>query len=157
MEFNATFLVTIITFVIFVLLMNKILYAPILSIMEERKNFVDCNYKNAEDNDYRTQGLAEEKDEMLSQAKEEARGKYNQTLDEFKAQRDNEIENAHNVANNEILASNADLENLSNEVKNSLKGSMANLANDIVEKVIGYRSEVQNFDEEVVNKVLWEK
>ena len=31
--------------------MNKILYAPILNIMEERKNFIDDNYKTVEKND----------------------------------------------------------------------------------------------------------
>ena len=51
MEFNATFLATIISFVLFVILMNKILYAPILSIMEERKAFIDGNYKSAKEND----------------------------------------------------------------------------------------------------------
>jgi F0F1-type ATP synthase membrane subunit b/b' len=50
MEFNGTFFVTIITFIVFVFLMNKILYAPILNIMEERKNFVDGNYKTALEN-----------------------------------------------------------------------------------------------------------
>ena len=46
MEFNATFLATIISFIVFVFLMNKILYAPILNIMEERKNFINDNQTN---------------------------------------------------------------------------------------------------------------
>ena len=53
MEFNATFLATIISFIIFVLLMNKILYAPILNIMEERRKFIDANYKAAEEKAYK--------------------------------------------------------------------------------------------------------
>ena len=51
MEFNATFLATIVTFIVFVLLMNKVLYAPVLGIMEERKAFIDGNYKAATDNE----------------------------------------------------------------------------------------------------------
>ncbi len=157
MEFNATFLATIITFVVFVILMNKVLYAPILSIMEERKAFIDNNYKEAEDNEARFAGLVEEKEEKLMQAKEDARDKYNRTLGEFKTQRTDKITSAQDFAKNELEQSKLELENVSNEVKNSLKGSMTDLANDIVEKVIGYRSEVQGFDEDVVNKVLWEK
>ena len=66
MEFNATFLVTIITFIVFVFLMNKILYAPILGIMEERKRVVDGNYKLASENDNKFEELALEKEEKLT-------------------------------------------------------------------------------------------
>ena len=157
MEFNGTFLATIITFIVFVILMNKVLYVPILSIMEERKSIIDENYKSAQENDAKSAELTAGKEEKLSQAKDEAKGKYNETVDEFKAQRDETVANAHNSAKEELERSGIELENVSNEVKNSLKGSMADLANDIVEKVIGYRSDVQGFNEEVVNKVLWEK
>ena len=37
MEFNATFIVSAISFIIFVVLMNIILYAPLQKVVEERK------------------------------------------------------------------------------------------------------------------------
>lgn len=157
MEFNGTFLATIITFIMFVILMNQILYAPILGIMEKRRTIIDENYKSAQDNDAKSAELVAEKEEKLFQAKDEAKGKYNETVDKFKAQRDETVTNAQVSAKEELERSGIELENVSNDVKNSLKGSMTDLANDIVEKVIGYRSDVQGFDEEVVNKVLWEK
>ena len=55
MEFNGTFLATIITFIVFVFLMNKILYAPVLNIMEERRRVIDGNYQTASDNDTKTE------------------------------------------------------------------------------------------------------
>ena len=136
MEFNATFLATIITFIVFVMLMNKILYAPILSIMEERRAFIDGNYREAEDNDIRAQGLAEEKEEKLQEAKDEAKEKYTEIVDDFKSQRSDIVADAQNSAKEELERSKIELENVSNEVKNNLKGSMTDLANDIVEKVI---------------------
>lgn len=157
MEFNATFLATIISFILFVFLMNKILYAPILSIMEERRSFIDGNYKSAEENDTKTSELGAQKEEKLLEARDEARDKYNKTLDEYKSQRVDIVSGAQESAKEALERSGVELENVSNEVKNSLKGSMTDLANDIVEKVIGYRSDVQGFDDEVVNKVLWEK
>ena len=157
MEFNATFLATIISFIVFVILMNKILYAPILNIMEERKNFVDKNYRSAGENDKKSAELISEKEEKLLSAKEEARSKYNVSLEEYKQQRTESVSDAKQSAEAELENSRIELQNVSNEVKQGLKSSMANLASDIVEKVIGYRSEVQGFDEEVVNKVLWEK
>lgn len=157
MEFNGTFLATIITFIVFVILMNKILYVPILAVMAERKAFVDGNYQAAEENDKKTSELNAEKESKLLEAKEEAKTKYNELLGEYKDQRSEVVTNAQGSASEELVRSEAELENVSNEVKNALKGSMTDLANDIVEKVIGYRSEVQGFDDDVVNKVLWEK
>lgn len=157
MEFNATFLATIITFIVFVILMNKILYIPVLGIMEKRKSFIDENYKLAENNNAKSEKLAKEKSERLLEAKEDARDKYNETTESYKKQRAEIIDKAKISADDDVMNSTIELQNVSNEVKNSLKGCMKDLANDIVEKVIGYRSEVQSFDDEVVTRVLWEK
>ena len=155
MEFNGTFLATIITFIAFVFLMNKVLYAPILSIMEERRNVINGNYKEAEDNKVRSDGLVEERDAKLAEAKDEAKGKYNEVVDGFKEQRAEIVSKAQETATDELGRSEQELESLSNEVKEGLKCQMNDLANDIVEKVLGYRSEVVGFDDEAVNKILY--
>ena len=157
MEFNATFLATIISFIVFVFLMNKILYAPVLNIMSERKAFINGNYKAAEDNNAKSDALIQEKEEKLADAKEDARNKYNETLSDFKSQKVEIVADAQNSAKDKLEQSKVDLENLSNDVKQGLKSSMTDLANDIVEKVIGYRSEVEGFNDEAVNSILWEK
>lgn len=155
MEFNGTFLVTIISFLVFVFLMNKILYAPVLNIMEERKNFVDGNYDAAHQNEAKSEELTNQKEEKLTEAKNEARGKYVETLDGYKNQKSEMVSEAQNSAKDEIEQAKSDLRQLSDDVKNGLKGSMNNLANDIVEKTIGYRSQADGFDDNKVNEVLW--
>ena len=155
MEFNATFLATIVSFIVFVLLMNKILYAPILNIMEQRKSFIDANYTDAKNNEAKIEKLVQKKEEKLLEAKNEAKEIFNESVDEFKAQKDKIIEEAQITAQEEIEQSKIDLENVSNETKEALKGSMTDLANDIVEKVIGYRSEVQGFDGRTVDEILY--
>ena len=155
MEFNGTFLATIISFIVFVLLMNKILYAPILNIMEQRKSFIDGNYNDVKKNEAKIEKLVQKKEEKLLEAKNEAKEIFNESVDEFKAQKDKIIEEAQITAQEEIEQSKIDLENVSNETKEALKGSMTDLANDIVEKVIGYRSEVQGFDGRTVDEILY--
>ena len=155
MEFNGTFFATIITFIVFVFVMNKVLYRPVLDIMEQRQKFIDSNYKDARENDSKANELSEEKENKLDDAKDEARGKYIETVDEFKNQKADIIADAQNAANEELEKSRENLKNLSDEVKEGLKGSMNDLANDIVEKVIGYRTEAQGFDNDKVNEVLW--
>lgn len=155
MEFNATFLVTIITFIVFVFVMNKVLYAPILGIMEQRKTFIDSNYDEAKSNNEKSASLTEEREEKLDEAKDDARAKYLESVDEYKSKRADEINSAQNEVREELEQSREELKHISDSVKDELKGRMTNLASDIVEKVIGYRSEVQDFDNEVVSSVLW--
>ena len=155
MEFNGTFLATIVTFIVFVLVMNKILYAPILGIMEERRNFIDSNYKDAQDNDKKSEELNAEREDKLNSAKDDARSKYIETVDEYKSKRVKELADANSSAVEKVEQAENELNHVSDEVKDALKGSMTNLASDIVEKIIGYRSEVQGFDNEKVSSVLW--
>ena len=155
MEFNATFLATIISFILFVILMNKILYVPILNIIEERKAYIDDNYKAVEKNDVKIKKIIAKKEEKLLDAKEEAREAYTETVDEFKARKEEIIVEAKIAASEDLKTSKIELENISNEVKEGLKHSMTDLANDIVEKVIGYRSEVQGFDNQTVDEILY--
>ena len=155
MEFNATFLATIISFIIFVFLMNKILYAPILNIIEKRKNFIDENYRNAAQNKDEANALIEKIENKRNVAKDDARIQYSETIDEFKNQKKQVILEAQKAANEELSASNLELNSISNETKENLKGSMVELANDIVEKIIGYKPEVQGFDNEKIDEILY--
>ena len=155
MEFNGTFLVAIITFIVFVFIMNKILYAPILGIMEQRENFINSNYKDADENKVKANVLNVERAEKLNGAKDDARERYLERVGEFKTQKEGIISDAQKEAGEELEKSRENLKNVSDEVKQNLKGSMNELANDIVEKVIGYRTEIEGFEDSVVDKVLW--
>ena len=155
MEFNATFLVTIISFIVFVYLMNKILYSPIQKIVTEREDFVNSNLKDAETNNDKAKALSEDRDNKISNARNDARLVYIDSLNGYKQQKDDYIHNTQEDVNNELNSAYQGLENLSNETKEGLKGKMTDLANDIVEKMLGYRSEVPYFDNDKVNKILY--
>ena len=155
MEFNATFFATIISFLVFVYLMNKILYEPVRKIVTERENFIEGNYSDAEKNQQEAEELSNEKEEKLVEAKEDARIKYNEIVSGFKDKKNDILNNAQKEASNNLEQAYNELEGDANSAKESLKNSIKDLANDIVEKVIGYRSEVQNFDDEAVNNILY--
>lgn len=82
MEFNATFLILIISFIIFVLLMNKILYKPLENIVQERENFIKDNYSNAQKADSKSDSLLKQKAEILAEAKLNAKSSMNKALEE---------------------------------------------------------------------------
>lgn len=155
MEFNATFLVTIISFIVFVYLMNKILYLPIQKVVTEREDFVDSNLSAAESNNIKAKELSDNREQKILTARNDARNVYIKSLNGYKKQKDEFIHNAQEEVKNELNQAFEGLEKLSNETKEGLKGKMTDLANDIVEKMLGYRSEVPYFDNEKVDRILY--
>ncbi len=155
MEFNGTFLVTIISFLVFVFLMNKILYEPINKIVAQRQSFVDDNLRSADENRKKADEISTQKDEKIKAAGSEAKNLYSKAVDGFKTQKDDIVNSARIEAGEELSREYDNLKNLSNEAKNALKGRMNELANDISEKILGYRSEVEGFDDEAVNRILY--
>ena len=156
MEFNATFLVTIVSFIVFVFLMNKILYEPMLRIVSERKAFVDGNLAEAENNHKKAEEISAKKEERLQGARVDAKNKYSESVNGYKSQKDDIVKQAQEKAGEEFNQAYQNLVNVSNDTKEGLKGRMTELANDIVEKVIGYRSEVQGFNNDEVNRILYQ-
>ena len=78
MEINATILISAISFLVFIFIMNKILYQPVLDIMEKRKNYIEANKTDAQNHKQKAEGLIaaaksdalkEEKTKVLNDAK----------------------------------------------------------------------------------------
>ena len=73
MEFNATFLISAISFILFTLIMNKIFYKPLEKIMDERENFINDNLNDAKNSKDKAEFLLKDKDEKLAKSLIEAR------------------------------------------------------------------------------------
>lgn len=73
MEFNATILVSTISFILFTLIMNKILYAPMSEIVEKRKAYLDQNASNTEQNNNEAQTMIEDKERQINEAKSKSK------------------------------------------------------------------------------------
>ena len=111
MEFNGTFLASIVSFIVFVFLMNKVLYAPMGKIVKERQSFIDSNLQSADANHKRADELSLERDNKLSGAKNEAREKYVESVNGFKNEKTQLVEKAQDETNGELAQ---DYENLNN-------------------------------------------
>lgn len=72
-EFNATLLVAMISFVLFMFIMNAIFYRPILSIIRRREEFVAKNYQAAKEMANKADELNNEYQTKLSDAKAKSR------------------------------------------------------------------------------------
>lgn len=46
-EFNATFIIAILSFTVFIMIMNAIFYNPILGMIRKRDNYISSNYEDS--------------------------------------------------------------------------------------------------------------
>ena len=155
MEFNGTFFVTIISFLVFVFVMNKVLYEPIGKFVAKRKEFIDGNLSLAKTNRDKAGEISEEKERKLRDARNDAKSRYANSVNEYKSKKNDIVDVARKEADEELRQGYENLESVSNEAKNGLKMYMNDLANDIAEKVIGYRLNTQGFDNEAVDNILY--
>ena len=72
MEFNATFLICAISFIVFVFIMNQILYKPVAKIVTERENYISNNEQCANSDTCKANELIKDKDEKIQVANKEA-------------------------------------------------------------------------------------
>ncbi len=68
-EFNATFIVSIVSFVVFIFIMNLIFYKPVLSIIRKREEYIIDNNNEAKDLTRRTNEALQEIESAVSQEK----------------------------------------------------------------------------------------
>ena len=102
MEFNATFLISAISFILFTLLMNKIFYKPLGKIMNERENFINDNLNDAKISNDKAEFLLKDKDEKLAKSLIEARTIISKELDATNKQSAQITAQAKQKAKNEV-------------------------------------------------------
>jgi len=88
LEFNATLSVCIISFVIFLLMINAILYEPLSQVVQHRMRYINSNYKDAEAAKENLKKIVDWREERLQKSKEVAREVYSKLIKEFKLKKD---------------------------------------------------------------------
>ena len=156
MEFNATFLVSFVSFIVFVVLMNQILYRPLDKIVRERKQFVDGNYNDANTANQKASALIKDRADRISKAGSDARKTMVEITDTAKNEKAQVCAEAKNVANEEVKAKKEELANTSRQVSEELKGHVVSIAETISSKILGENVNISNADSEAINKIMQE-
>ena len=157
MEFNATFIVAFISFALFTIIMNKILYAPISEIILKRKQFVDANFEEANKNLEKKDIILQEKTDMLNKAVDEAKSIVSDRILQVNTQKDKMTFDAKKEAQKNIDAYNLYYKNATKEAKEFLNVEIVNLAQAISDKFLNsdekiYVDNVENLTEGVIQK-----
>lgn len=137
MEFDATFLIAVISFLVFVFLMNKIFYAPILRIMQDRQAIVEQNFQNAHDTKKAVEAQVAHRNNELDKSREEARNLIAEHSQKFKAERNIRIAQYKEQLYSDVVNQREDMRNSAIEAKEVLKDNVVNIAKDISQLILG--------------------
>ena len=103
MEFNATFLIAGISFIIFTFLMNLILYKPLENIVKEREELINGNYDNANSSKEKAKSLLDIVAQKLAKSKNEAKSVLQSHKQQAEAEVSKILTDAKN-SNNDFIA-----------------------------------------------------
>ena len=135
MEFNATFLVSAVSFILFTLIMNKILYQPVSEIIAKRQKYIDDNYAVSKENFDKASAIREEKDKKIFDSKAAAKNAI-MTEVELAKQRKSLVESEKR---SEIMSRISDekksLISEKERVANELKLRVDDISNSIIAKL----------------------
>lgn len=154
MEFNGTFLIATISFIIFTLLMNKILYKPINDIIEKRDRLFDDNKTKISNHIANEKECIKQHDEKLQKANQNANEIILDGKDKLKTQKNEEIKNKKNEIADKLIGAKIDLENQKNEIYKNVREDVKFLSNYIAAKILGENIDNISFDENKIDEVM---
>ena len=134
-EFNATFLVAMLSFVVFIMIMNAIFYRPILSIMRKRDEYINSNYDEAKELSEQAEKLDIKKAETIQQTQNECRTEIKNVVENAQGLASKNVQDARTEVKNEIQLKKDSLVREGEALEGVLKSSVVtDLASSITSK-----------------------
>lgn len=102
MEFNATFLVSAISFILFTIIMNKIFYKPLESVMNEREKFINDNIYDAKLSSDKADVITKDREEKLNKSHVDAKSLVSRKINDANENSRNLTEQAKQKSKEDI-------------------------------------------------------
>ena len=154
MEFNATFLVSAISFIVFTFVMNKIFYNPLGRVISERQKFLDETRNDALFSNNKAEAIIKDRDDKLSKSVADAKRLVADKVNEANENSRTLTGKAKQKSMEEITSAKLSLHDEANQSKEELKNKVKDLAEVISSKVLGIDVKIDNTDNEIVNRIL---
>lgn len=154
MEFNATFLVSAISFIMFTIIMNIIFYKPIEKIMDERQKYINDAKNDAFNSNSKADTIMKDRESRLNQSISDSKKLVAEKVN--KANENSKVltGQAKQKSQEEIASAKSNLQNEANLATDELKMKVKDLAEVISSKVMGFDTKIENPDNELVNRIL---
>lgn len=157
MEFNATFIVSALSFIVFSVIMNAIFYKPLQKIVLERKKFIDDHHEEAALTRARSKAVIIDRDEKLDNTKHHSKKIIAEKTTEAKTQKSVIAQEAQQKAFSTINEAKNELYKSSNDAKAVLANKVVDLAQNISSKVLNEDIPIADIDKSLIEKAMEDK
>jgi len=134
---NATLLIQLANFLLLMFLLNRILFRPMLRVLAERQARTQGRRKKASQLEADAQGVWEDYQKRLHEAKADADRIRTQLIRQGEAQRDKALETAAVEADKAVAQVRARVRAEADDARKSLKAEADRLAASVAERILG--------------------
>ena len=135
-EFNATLIVAMISFVVFMFIMNAIFYRPILDIIKKRDDYINSNYEDSKEFEKSAQEYKQTHAMKIKETQDKCRQEFKERVSEAQNLASVEVRNAKENSKIEMQNRKNNLLEKENQLKESLKNTVVqDLASAITKKM----------------------
>ncbi len=156
MEFNATFLISAVSFAVFVFVMNAILYAPLEKIVEVRKKIIDDNYDVAKMNNERSSALLQDRADKLLKASQDAKTHLLSKTEKIKLKKEEMLNSVRDKSLENLSTAKSELSSAKSDANEVLKKDVVILAQSISDKFLGTEQKILDVDYDLIDEIMQE-
>ena len=138
MEINATILVSTVSFIVFIYIMNAILYRPVIEIIEKRQNYIDKNKQEADEHQKKSKALIEDRDNKIADAQRRSRDIVASKSDALKAEKAKVLADTKQTVAEYFNEQKVSLEQQRKDCSQNMKHDIADLANRLTTKISNF-------------------
>lgn len=154
MEINATILISALSFLVFIFIMNKILYNPVLEIMEKRQNYIDSNKNEALNSQKKAEALIKDKNQKISEAQKQSRDIVASKADVLKEERTKVLNDTKTNVAKYFSEQKQNLAHQKEETTSNMRFDVADVANRLTTKLMGEGVAFNPLTEQEVDEVI---
>lgn len=139
-EFNATFLVAMLSFSVFIFIMNAIFYKPILNIIRKRDEYINSNYEKAKNFKDKATSLDNIRIEKIQETHVLCRHEINEIVENSQSLANEKVQSVKDEVNAQIQSKKDSLNQEEEKLHEVVDSKVVdNLASSIASKLLGTR------------------
>lgn len=144
-EFNATLIIAMFSFVVFIMIMNAIFYNPILKIMKKRDEYITSNYDEAKNYNEKADEYTKQYDSKIKETQNSCRINIRNIVEEAHKEANIKTQTAREQAKTDIQSRKNELSKDEETLKDIVKNTVVkDIASTIETKLLGSKITVQD-------------
>jgi F-type H+-transporting ATPase subunit b len=152
LQLDGTLILMAISFIIFMVIMQKIFYAPMTEVRKERDNYIEDTRNKARRAREQAALMQAEYDSKISQAKTTASGIVSKSTSTADNEKKAILEQKNQKLNEQINLAKKNILKDKNAAQEALKLQVSSLAQSISTKILGEEIPITGISEEIINK-----